>query len=230
MNDSSHPASSAPSVRFGVAGGRAVATQLARIGQAVEAAHDGIGVVDLEGRVVYMNPALRDLTGYSVDTLEADGGPIHLFVNAGTARAAFLWAIRDGSWLGEVEMRERSGEARTVLLRVSMIRDGCGRALGLVGVHTDMTEQKRTEGALKRSEARHRALLEAIPDLIVLFSTDGTIRDVEAARSRAFPLGEPTVGYALRDAFPARIGRSAGRSGRRPERGGPVYLSLHERG
>lgn len=205
MTDSSHQAPLAPTSPERVARGRAAATQLARIGQAVEAAHDGIGIVDLEGRVIYMNPALRDLTGYSAETLEASGGPLHLFVDPGAGRAAFLWAIRDGSWLGEVEMREREGAARTVLLRVSMIRDGCGRALGLVGVHTDMTEQKRTERALQRSEARHRALLEAIPDLIVLFSPDGIIRDVEAARARAFPLVEPVVGHGLREAFSAEL-------------------------
>ncbi|MEP0548900.1 MAG: PAS domain S-box protein [Rhodothermales bacterium] len=208
MPDSSHPTPSASPDRVratpdaGAARGRATATQIARIGQAVEAAHDGIGIVDLEGRVVYMNPALRALVGYDADTLEAGGGPLHLFADPGAGRAAFLWAVRDGSWTGEVEMRGRSGSTMTVLLRVSMIRDGCGRALGLVGVHTDVTEQKRIEQALHWSEARNRAFVEALPDLVILFSPDGIVRDVQAPSGSPFLIPDSAVGRPVRAVLP----------------------------
>jgi PAS domain S-box-containing protein len=208
MTDSSHLTPSASPDRdpaapdASAARGRATATQLARIGQAVEAAHDGIGVIDLEGRVVYMNPALRTLTGYDADTLEAGGGPLGLFADPGAGRAAFLWAVRDGSWTGEVEMRSRDGETVTVLLRVSMIRDGCGRALGLVGVHTDVTEQKRIEQALQWSEARNRAFVEALPDLVILFSPDGIVRDVQAPSGSPFLVPGTAVGRPVRAVVP----------------------------
>ncbi len=38
----------------------------------------------------------------------------------------------------------------------------------------------QTESALRRSEARHRALVDAIPDMIFVFSKDGTITDFHA--------------------------------------------------
>jgi PAS domain S-box-containing protein len=176
--------------------------QLARIAQAVEAAHDGIGIIEPDGGIVYMNPALCTLTGYTPASLEAAGGPRALFPDPGTARAAFLWTMQRGKWRGEVVMRSSAGQALTVRLRTSLIRDERGRTLGLVGVHTDVTEQRRVAGALQQSEARHRALVEALPDFVVLFSRGGVIRDVAAPGASTFPLPDLAVGTPVRRAFP----------------------------
>ncbi|NNF56811.1 MAG: PAS domain S-box protein [Rhodothermaceae bacterium] len=118
---------------------------LARIGQAVEAARDGIGIIGPEGRIVYMNPALCTMTGYTPDALEAAGGPPSLFVDPGTGRLAFLHTMREGAWRGEADMRSQNGRIRTVLLRTDLLRDEQGQVLGLVAIHTDITAQRRLE-------------------------------------------------------------------------------------
>lgn len=179
--------------------------ELARVGQAVEAAHDGIGIMEPDGEVVYMNPALRALLGYTPDQLESAGGPRALFPDPGAARAAFLWTMQEGTWTGEVTMRSRGGRRMIVQLRTSLIRDEQGRTLGLIGVHTDVTKQKRVEDALRRSEARNRALVEALPDFVVLLSRDGVIRDVAAPGASTFPLEAPAVGTSLHEAFPPSL-------------------------
>jgi len=176
--------------------------ELVRIVKAVESAHDGIGIMEPDGEIVYMNPALRALSGYTPAELEAAGGPRVLFPEAGMARGAFLWTMQNGKWTGEVTMESREGQRKTVRLRTSLIRDERGDTLGLIGVHTDVTEQKRVESALRRSEARNRALVEALPDFVVLLSRDGVIRDVAAPGATSFPLDAPAVGTALRNAFP----------------------------
>ena len=152
-----------------------------------------------------MNPALCDLVGYTLDTLETNGGPLRLFCNRHVGRAAFLWAVRDGLWSGEVEMCGRGGETRTVLLRVSVMRDGAGCPLGLVGVHTDVTERKQIEQALKWSEARNRAFVEALPDLVVLFSPDGVVRDVQAPSDSPFLIPDTAVGRPVREVLPPNL-------------------------
>lgn len=176
--------------------------ELVRIVKAVESAHDGIGIMEPDGTVIYMNPALRALSGYTPAQLGAAGGPGLLFPDTTAARRAFLWTMRDGRWTGEVTMQSREGQQKTVRLRTSLIRDERGETLGLVGVHTDVTEQKRVESALRRSEARNRALVEALPDFVVLLSRDGVIRDVAAPGASTFPLVTPDVGSPLREAFP----------------------------
>jgi signal transduction histidine kinase len=52
--------------------------------------------------------------------------------------------------------------------------------VSLVGAAQDITGRRRAEEALRLSEARNRALVEAIPDLIFVLSADGRILDCHA--------------------------------------------------
>ena len=54
-----------------------------------------------------------------------------------------------------------------------MVKDGC--LTGLWGTQLDITALKNAEEALRRSEARIRALLNAFPDMIMELSLDGMI-------------------------------------------------------
>ncbi len=51
---------------------------------------------------------------------------------------------------------------------------------GMVFVIRDITERKRSEKALKESESRNRALLEAIPDIMFVIGKDGFFIDYHA--------------------------------------------------
>jgi PAS domain S-box-containing protein len=68
----------------------------------------------------------------------------------------------------------RSGEAVYFLnSALGVIKDGL--LVGLWGTQLDITALKNAEHALRRSEARIRALLNSIPDMIFEFKSDGTI-------------------------------------------------------
>jgi PAS domain S-box-containing protein len=60
-----------------------------------------------------------------------------------------------------------------------------GHAAVFVVVH-DVTERKRTEAALRRSEARHRAILEAALDSIITMDGDGRVIEFNPAAERTF--------------------------------------------
>lgn len=56
-------------------------------------------------------------------------------------------------------IRPSDGEVRWIAVRADIVRDASGKALRLVGAHLDITEQKRAQEELRRTEARKAVLL-----------------------------------------------------------------------
>ena len=75
-----------------------------------------------------------------------------------------------------------------------------GKCQRLLGAFQDTTERRRGEEQLRRSEARNRALLAAMPDYVVQVSSDGTIFDFHDGDrgSLDFPLRN-AIGEKLKD-------------------------------
>jgi PAS domain S-box-containing protein len=133
---------------------------LIRMSKAIESTSDAICMADMKARATYHNRAFADLYDYTIDGLNAAGGPAALFVKEGLADEVF-GAVRSGrSWSGEVELKARDGRTVPTLLRADCILDETGNRIGFIGACTDMTERRRAEAELhdleKRSIQRER--------------------------------------------------------------------------
>jgi len=73
------------------------------------------------------------------------------------------------------------GAMRWILSRGRIIRDAEGRGLRMIGIHSDITQVKQAEEALREKEARLRAAFTQSYSFLVLLTPDGTI--VEANRA-----------------------------------------------
>lgn len=81
-----------------------------------------------------------------------------------------------------------------------------GRPKYLLGVSIDITERKRAEAALRQSEARQRALLEAIPDLILRISRDGTYLDCKPAKDfNTLQIPTALIGKKVHEVLPFEV-------------------------
>ena len=101
----------------------------------------------------------------------------------------------------EVRMLHKNGSWVWVLDRgriSSWTEDG--KPLLMSGTHQDITPQKTIENDLLQSESQNRALLSAIPDLILRIRRDGTVLDYKAsADTIEFIKPERIVGRAIAD-------------------------------
>ncbi len=146
----------------------------------LESAGEGIYGLDPRGRATFVNPAASRMLGYGPDELvgryqhgivhhsHPDGSPyelkdcpIHASLRNGVAHTSST----------EVFWR-KDGTSFSVEYTSTPIRED-GAVVGAVVVFSDITERRRTEEELARSEERFRLLAEKMSDLVCLHSPDG---------------------------------------------------------
>ena len=81
--------------------------------------------------------------------------------------------MESGQSLVVEEVVPGSDGPRTFLSTKTPYRDGDGRVIGIVGVARDVTERKRSEEALRKSEQEFRILAEAMPQIVWATRPDG---------------------------------------------------------
>ncbi|BAI90639.1 PAS domain S-box protein [Arthrospira platensis NCB002] len=130
--------------------------ELLRVKAAVDSSSDAIVMTDLEGKALYLNRALIESYGYTVQELNAIGGPIKLYISTrvGNSILASLQNLR--SWSGEVGIKTRSGVIIPNLVRADCIFDPTQNPIGLIIVHTDITERRRAEETLQQKLLQER--------------------------------------------------------------------------
>jgi len=165
--------------------------QLATI---VESSEDAILSRTLDGTILSWNSGSERMYGYSAQ--EAIGQPVALLVppNCLSEIPDFLGRLRRGERVGHHEtVRVRKDGTRIeVSLTVSPIRDTAGTIIGISTISRDISERKRTEQALKESEARNSAILRGALDGIITMDQMGRILEFN-------PAAETTFGYRRDD-------------------------------
>ena len=91
-------------------------------------------------------------------------------------------------------LRHRTRDARILDVEIAAhTLQFCSGPAVLVVVH-DVTERKRAEAALRQSDARHRAIVDAALDCVITMDGDGRVIEFN-------PAAERTFGYRKRDVF-----------------------------
>lgn len=89
-------------------------------------------------------------------------------------------AIEAGEiWDIEYRVIRKDGDVCWVHERGRGVKDQDGNVIYVDGLILDITDRKKIEAQLKKSELRHRALVEAIPDLLFRYNREGVYLDAE---------------------------------------------------
>lgn len=119
-----------------------------------------IYVVEPQGKIIYISPAVERIFGYSVE--EILGQNVSRFLHPGDLNffeTRLKRALDGRSIPSELRFIDKSGLVRFVRTYGRPIIEG-GRLKGLNGVMVDITEQKKVEEDLKQSEERLNLAIE----------------------------------------------------------------------
>jgi PAS domain S-box-containing protein len=108
------------------------------------------------------------------------------------------------TWTHEYRFRRADGTYATVVDRAMVVRDEGGRPVRMIGSMMDVTERRRVEERVRRSEAELRALFSAMDDIILVLDDEG--RYVEIAPTNPSLLYRPSeelLGKTLHEVMPA---------------------------
>ncbi len=158
---------------------------------AVSNATDAIGMSTPEGRHYYQNEAFSKLFGLSVEDINGQSGPPStVYADEQVGRHVFKTIMGGGTFTGEIKMFDKNKKIKDIFLRAYAIKNKENTVVGLVGVHTDITEKKRAESELRENESRSRALLSAIPDMMFRMNRQGILLDYKASKYEFFANSE----------------------------------------
>src|SRR5690606_9242088 len=118
----------------------ATARAHSRVAHALDAVADAISLADVSGTALFVNRAMEALLGYSLEAMNAAGGPPALYDDPAQAGAVFDAARAGERWEGEVTLVARSGDRVRVLLHAAAAYDAAGELIGLVGLHRPLRD------------------------------------------------------------------------------------------
>ncbi len=190
----------------------------------LDSAGPGVVALDLDGRLIYCNPAAERMLGYRAIELAEQWETIELLApgelerlvtemqrlcrvvgppatTQEERRAAYMDCVRSLSPSMvpsfDAKVRRKDGVHIPVMLHVSALRGAEGELTGMVAVAVDQSENLHRDHAQRESQERYRDLFEHSTEMIATLSPAGQFLYANPAWKRCFGL-EQTALLGLR--------------------------------
>lgn len=173
----------------------------------IESSDTLIATFDYEGRTLFMNHRAIQRLGLSDQEIHHKS-LLELF---SADEAHFLLKhirkIIDSHQGANIESSALFSDGRH-WFRISMqpVLDISGKPYAVIVNAIDITERKQTEDALRQSEARQRALLNALPDMMFRLDVDGVFLDFHTPSEEDLLVSSETlIGRKIQDILPPDV-------------------------
>ncbi len=167
---------------------------------------DAIAVSDMEGNIIECNKATLDFLGHSTkDEIVGKNSLIFVAKQDQQKIKKTMKRVLDKGPLINIEYTalNKDGYEFPAEISASAIKDHSGKPTGFVTIIEDITERKRKENELYKSETKNKAILNAIPDLMWRMNKDGVF--LEFIPTKDFPTlipPEQILGKNIHDVAP----------------------------
>jgi PAS domain S-box-containing protein len=166
----------------------------------IEVSLDPLVTISKEGKITDLNKATEDVTGYSrTELIGTDFS--NYFTEPEMARTGYQKVFTEGLVKDyQLAIRHKSGRITDVLYNATTYRNAKGDVQGVFAAARDITERKKVEEELRKSELKYRSIFENSQAGMFRTRLDGSeILDCNGkflnifGRSRDEVLGKPSL-------------------------------------
>ncbi|MDX2217016.1 MAG: PAS domain S-box protein [Oculatellaceae cyanobacterium bins.114] len=176
---------------------KAILSQFAAI---VESSEDAIIGKSLEGNITSWNAGAEKIFGYTA--AEIVGQPITVLTQEShlDEEKEFFTRIQQGEYIRPYDTKQcrKDGTLVDLSISISPIKNANGQVIGASTIARDISDRKRieiehhqAEIALRQSEATQKAIIQAIPDLLIRMNSDGSY--IEFMSNSTFNIVNPAL-------------------------------------
>jgi len=182
-----------------------------------EQAREGFVIADRDGRVVTVNQAFCEISGYDMDELQGQRtAALGLGIGQRDMRRQIRTALQaSGHWQGEIRTSRKDGSLYTCWAAITQQRDVHGAATHYIGILNDITQFREVERNLVR--LAHVDTLTDLPNRSLLADRVGQLTSVSRRDHRPFALMfmdldqfkniNDTLGHSVGDALLGEVAR-----------------------
>ncbi|MEP6506570.1 MAG: diguanylate cyclase, partial [Betaproteobacteria bacterium] len=182
-----------------------------------EQAREGFVIADRDGRVVTVNQAFCEISGYAADELQGQQtAALGFGIGRRDVRRQVRTALQtSGHWQGEVRTSRKDGSLYTCWAAITQQRDAAGAVTHYIGILNDITQFREVERNLVR--LAHVDTLTDLPNRSLLADRVGQLTSISRRDHRPFALMfmdldqfkniNDTLGHSVGDALLGEVAR-----------------------
>lgn len=132
---------------------------------AVKSSNDCIALASPEGKHIYQNDGFEKMLGYSFDEMKAKE-PSSMYIDKSVGEDLFKTILNGESWKGEADLIHKNGHSIPMLIRADAIKNHNNEIIGLIGIHSDISEKIEREKEEKKRQKEALKIFDAIDEMV----------------------------------------------------------------
>ncbi len=168
----------------------------------IDRSADATFITDIDGNIVYVNPAFEQIYGFSKE--EAFGKTPRILKSGVHPAEVYkhFWETLLAKKVvnGELVNKTKDGKLLNIEGSANPILDKDRNIIGFLAIQRDITKRKQAEDAIRESEEHYRKLVELSPDAIAIHS-EGRIVFSNSAGAKLMGVADPEqlIGKSIMD-------------------------------